>query len=73
MDLFFFKLFSHLGCYIILSRVPCTVLVICLKYTSVHMSGGVHVLSLSMFHIGLGGGNSSQHGRQDYCSPRMEF
>ena len=23
--LFFFKLFSHLGCYIILSRVPCAI------------------------------------------------
>ena len=41
--LFLFKFFSHLGCYIILSRVPCAVynrsfLVIQFKYSSVYLS-----------------------------------
>ena len=36
----FFKFLSHLGCYVILSRVPCawSLLVINFKYSSVHMS-----------------------------------
>ena len=36
----FFKFLSHLGCYVILSSVPCawSLLVIHFKYSSVHMS-----------------------------------
>ena len=32
MYLFFFKFFSHLGCYIILSRVPCAVHYVLIGY-----------------------------------------
>ena len=42
MYLFFFKFFSQLGCYRIVSRVPCAVqyslLVIHFKYSSVYLS-----------------------------------
>ena len=69
----FFQIIFPFRLYITLSRVPGTVLVTCLKYASVCMSVGVHVFSLGTRHIVLGAGSSSQHGSQDYCSPRMEF